>query len=1074
MVNGDITKIWNNPVNQGLQEWNEKVDRELLPNFYTQQEQDAEWWSTDNWATWNFVFDKAVKNAGFAVGAMVGGNIANRLLMSAGTRIGAAAATAASRAQMSQSFKIFSPLLRNTSRAFSQGKNVEAYEILANKLSSIADVSQKTNQMAQLLNTSSKFANFGETARRTMVAAYSSAGEASMEAIMGGNEMKENLIQKYIEENGVEPTGKALEGINETVRSFGKNSFFGNMALLGVTEYIQLPYLAGSAWKNTRSAIKNSTDDVIRTGSKLTEAAAPTTKFGKLYQGAKKYGTYVFDPKETLQEMGQFALQVGATNYFEKANQTDSAENILDGMLNFFMEAPSVLKEAATYGLVGRDEEGEGVGVLVSKEGIEGGILGGLTGGLMQARGKYRLDKQRKSNTQKLIQESELAPTLKEVIEDRIRTVNRATILQEQQQEAAVQNDILESKDLKTDLAFNYAMHKVKYGRTDLVLDELQETKKQVMSSENGFSELQSEGIGNINDTKEQFLERITEIENFVKDLDQSYDQLNTLYGAQTITDSETNQVYRKYSDTSIEYMAYSATKIKDYDKRILELNNSLGTKGIASGITVLQSIIENNKPNREAVEKTLQEINKTDISTAEKNELKSTLTDLIELSLRRKSFLQEYNDVVENPNRYRQHSQIREYGYVSELDVTVEQKDVIKDRRKKSKTFEKKIKVGKEYSLKEQLRKENNELQFAPKITVLSQTLDEEFKVLMPDGSIQYLTPSEFKDYNISDESNTSETFEKILDKAIDKVLALPSYKEIGVPQENESKLEFINSLNNEELINNVEKEFNKQASVLLKAIEEERILNEKLILQKKALDEELARLAASSTSVESTSSSEGEFVGSEDNRKDVGRLFLSTTTPSEDTPKGIEDSKLPHIKRSRNFLNNFKFFKNRDKYKVIIVTPNNAKELGLDGIIQISYKNNINDELTKEQIDPELGFMAQVFIMQTPDGNFFVNEKGEKLNKVGEESSTILDNVVFQTMTSASLFTQGGFNKVRSGQETEAETYLEAYKIFRQELFEQKGYTPYPFSISRGISNQTSNNKVFLCKEIILQTSI
>jgi hypothetical protein len=747
LISGDVTKIWNNEANQALQAWNEKMEQEILPNFYTQQEQDAEWWSKDNWLTWNFVFDKGVKNAGFAVGAMVGGNIANRLLMSLGTRIGAAASTAANRAQMSQSFKLFSPLLRNTSRAFSQGKNKEAFEILTSKLSSILDVSKASNQLAQLTKTSSQFANFGETARRTMVAAYSSGGEASMEAIMGGNEMKENLVQKYIEENGAEPTGKALELIDETVRRFGKNAFFGNMALLGATEYIQLPYLHGSSWKNTRNAIRNSTDDVIRTGSKLAEVPVPKTKFGKLYQGVKKYGTYVFDPKEMGQEMGQYALQVGSTNYFEKANQTEAAENIFDGMLNFFMEAPSVLKEAATYGLIGRDEEGEGVGALVSKEGMESGLLGGITGGLMQARGKYSAGKQRKTNTQKLITESQLAPTLKEVIEDRIRTVNRATVLQEQQQEAAVQNDILESKDLKTDLAFNYAMHKVKYGRTDLVLDELNETRKQVLSGENGFSELQSEGIGNINDTREQFLQRLNEIETFVKDLDQSYEQLNTLYGADTVTDAD-GKLVKRFSDDAIERLAYATTKIKDYDVRIPELKSKIVSKGIIVD-QALSDVV--NDPESSSIEEKLLEVEGLDstlYTDADKNELKQEILDVTDLTLRKKLFIDEFNEITKKPENF-----VKNVSSKSTID-TIEDDDKSPKQKilLKTKTGEGFVEIGTEYFLGKvtEYSVGGKEVYRTPKLTVLGENEDGTIKIKDSKGDVRDVSKNVLLDYKL------------------------------------------------------------------------------------------------------------------------------------------------------------------------------------------------------------------------------------------------------------------------------------------------------------------------------------
>jgi|694.fasta_scaffold01841_4 predicted NAD-dependent protein-ADP-ribosyltransferase YbiA (DUF1768 family) len=652
MINGDATKIFNNSVNQELQAWNEKVDAEFLPNFYTQREQNAQWWEKDNWMTSNFLFDKLIKNSGYAVGAMVGGNIANGLLSRAGTAIGGTAASLATRSQMSQAFKLFTPLLRNTSRAFSRGKNIEAAGILTSELSSIADTARRTSEIAKIMNTSSQFAKFGDTGRRGLVALYSSTGEASMEALLGGNQLKEKLIEEYVNENGKEPSGQDLENIENTVREFGKTSFFGNLALLGVTEYVQLPYLAGSSWKNTRAAIRNSTDDVIRTGGKLTEAAPSPTRFNKLYKGAKKVGTYVFDPKEAGQEIGQYALEVGASNYFEKANRTTAAEDWVDAFLS---------STVYSYGLYGRDEKGEGVGALVSKEGIESGILGGITGGGMQAYGNYKQDKIRKSNTEKLIEASEKAPLLKDVLIDRMKTVNRGVVLQQEQQDAALQNDILESKDLKTDLMFNYAMHKIKYGRKDLVIDEINEMKKEVLSSEDGFANLQEEGMGNINDQKQQFLDRLTEIETFVNNLDDVYEQLNTTYGSETFTDEDTGQVFRKYSDDVIEKLSYTATKIIDYDKRIPELSLDL----LKSNINV-QEIIDSELSNDTSVAlaKQLYEIDESDSfsNVINKDNTKQGLKDVIELSQRRKYYVNEYKDLLANPQNYTSTGEKKEF----------------------------------------------------------------------------------------------------------------------------------------------------------------------------------------------------------------------------------------------------------------------------------------------------------------------------------------------------------------------------------------------------------------------------
>jgi hypothetical protein len=102
MPGGKFSDVWDNEVMHGLDDINTSLD-EYLPNYYTQAEQDAEWWSKDNLLTTNFWFDKVMKNAGYAVGAMVSGNIANGVAGAAGRGIGSALARAAV-SDLSQSF----------------------------------------------------------------------------------------------------------------------------------------------------------------------------------------------------------------------------------------------------------------------------------------------------------------------------------------------------------------------------------------------------------------------------------------------------------------------------------------------------------------------------------------------------------------------------------------------------------------------------------------------------------------------------------------------------------------------------------------------------------------------------------------------------------------------------------------------------------------------------------------------------------------------------------------------------------------------------------------------------------
>jgi hypothetical protein len=432
------------------------VDQEYLPNYYTDAEKDAAWYSTDNWFKTNFLFDKLIKNSGFAVGAMVTGNIANTGLLKAGQGLGKAAMAGATAAESSQAVKLFTPLLRNTARAFSNAKNVEAAAILEKEISSIADLSARTSKLGELAKTTNQFANFGNTARRTAVAAYSSAGEASFEALGTAKEFRDKLIEEHINKTGSEPDADALRDINAKADKIGKASFFGNLALLSATEYVQLPKLLGSNYSSSKQAANSllgRTDDVVLKDAKYVAKEA-TTKFGKITDRVKGVSKYVFDPKEAVQEGLQYALQVGTQNYYNKAFQSDNADALVDGFL---------------YGLFGTDKYGEGVGALVSKEGMESIALGGITGGLMQTKANIQEAKQLKTNTAAFLGQLNSTPGFKQSFVDRMNSVNRANILQQQQQDAVIQGDKLEAKDLDADLMHNYLATRIKYGRFDMV-----------------------------------------------------------------------------------------------------------------------------------------------------------------------------------------------------------------------------------------------------------------------------------------------------------------------------------------------------------------------------------------------------------------------------------------------------------------------------------------------------------------------------------------------------------------------------------------------------------------------------
>lgn len=1018
MFTGRLADVWDNEVMRKLDEWNTKVDNEYLPNYYTQAEKDAAWYSPTNLFTTNFLFDKLIKNSGYAVGAMLSGNIANAGLVRAGAALGRAASAGASAAEASQAFKLFSPLLRNTSRAFSAAKNIEAAAILENRISSIADLTARSSELAKIAKTTTDFARFSDAARRTAIAVYSSAGEASFEALQTAKEFRENLIAEYIKETGQEPTEQALADIDAKADQVGKTSFFANVGILGLTEFKQLPYLLGSSYRNTRqaaNAIGGKVDDVLFKEGKYVANTA-TTKFGRLYDKFTGVGRYIFDPKEATQEVAQYALQVGTQNYFNKANRTNDADVWVDGFL---------------YGLVGEDENKEGVGALVSKEGMESLVLGGITGGLLQAKGKIQETKEVTNNTNRFINQLNSAPTFKEAVKDKLSYANRAVVLQEQQENAVIQGNELEARDLHMDLMHNYLAPRIKYGRFDMVMSDLNDLRN-AATTEEGLAELKAQGVANVNDTVPTYRKRLENIERVAKTTNDFYESLNLRYAGVRQEDGS-----RKYSPYVIDKMVYAASKIADYDVRIPQLNNILSEYGVLTG-DVLRTIMKENKPNREATKQALDTINDLDTTSEVKDGLKIALQDVIELSMRRKMFMGEYDDIKANPLNYETDPDVK-FGDTVEVPVSVEDAGIEEATRK--------LEIGKEYSLAQPLRKEGSELILAPKLTVLSQTLGGELEVKLPNGKTTFLGPEEFDQFVISEEDNTSKEMEDTLNSAIKTVLKEDKYKGIEKPEEN--LVQFVNSLDNQELINDIEAEFDRQTKEITERREEEKRQQQELIKNRAALEKQQAEIENKSATIATPPPPTAEeleaMAASQGKLKAASKLFISGITPTERADEPV------HIRNSREFLNNAKNFANRNSLATILVTPNQETALGLNGLTQLSY----GSEDSSDSKNIETGFVAQVFVEQDGGKTFFVDKNGERIAEVNGQPVDI-QRVIFQTMPTTSLYDRSGKPRFRADQLAEAETASKAWGAKRAELFENPAFPikAYRFAISRGVA--------------------
>ena len=1029
---GRLADIWDNEATRGLDAWNNKVDQEYLPNYYTDAEKNAAWYSTDNWFKANFLFDKLIKNSGFAVGAMVTGNIANTGLLKAGQTLGKAAMAGATAAESSQAFKLFTPLLRNTARAFSNAKNVEAAAILEKEISSIADLTARTSKLGELAKTTNAFANFGNTARRTAIAAYSSAGEASFEALGTAKEYRDRLIEEHIDKTGSEPDANTLKDINAKADEIGKASFFGNLALLSATEYVQLPKLLGSNYSSSKQAANSllgRTDDVLLKDSKYVAKEA-TTKFGKIADRVKGVSKYVYDPKEAAQEGLQYALQVGTQNYYNKAFQSDNADVLVDGFL---------------YGLFGTDKYGQGVGALNSKEGMESIALGGITGGLMQIRRNIQETKQLKTNTAAFLNQLNSTPGFKQSFVDRMNSVNRANVLQQQQQDAVIQGDKLEAKDIDADLMHNYLATRIKYGRFDMVKDDISDLHMESMTDE-GLSALKEQGIANINDTRESFQARLATFEKVANYTNDLYKALDLRYSGIANEDGT-----KKYSSEVIDKLVYASAKVANYDLRIPQVNNTLMAVGINTS-EILQSIVKDFKPNKEATDKAIAQINELDVTSTIKDELKTNLSHVIEMSLRRKLFMQEYDAIKDKPEDF-QRKPIVGFGATEEVPVTVEQEEFVAvEPGEQIELFpakkERQLEVGKEYFLKQPVRKEDNTLILAPKIRVLSQTLGGEFEVQLPKGNVTFLSPEQFKNLDLSEEGAESPELRDIMNFAIDNVLSKPEFADIIIP-EGEDKLDYINSLNNAALTDAIEAEFSVNAEDYLKQQADLQASRNKMNAAADKIKFAQTDLAATSGIVPTGNNEEDLMNTSKESpKKDAGVLFTSSSSASMDWNKTLA----PNVTRYNEFINKVKDFKNRKNIKAIMVSQKQEAALGLSGLGALSFREgNFDTDLLNDPIE---GFIGLVFVEDKKGERQFIDKNGNPIGKVGEQVD--LNKVVFTSMPAAKLTNSKGEPKYRAGQEEQANAELAGYQVYRDQLMSAPAdsYQVFDFTPSKGIA--------------------
>jgi hypothetical protein len=923
---GKFSSLYNNEVTQSMDEMSKYLE-DALPNYYTAKEKNADWWSPDNLFTANFWADKVLKNIGYSAGALAGGVAWSSLFKTIGLTN-----------QLVKSGKALE-LVTETEKAMTAVPRVQQYAAMQNTLTSLGKKFLQ-GPASSILKSSD----------RILTSAMGTFGEASLEALQNMNDFRQKAIEEYKATYGEAPTGAALDEINDYSEKVGNFTWGFNTLLLTGTNYIQLPKILGSSRKNDKLLL----GEIERDLSKPIGSQWYTPRPG-LLQKTKGAAGLFFSKGEAFEEGAQFAIQTGTEAFFNRAYENK------EDISSFWSNLASVFEGTMNEGI----EK-----TLDSKEGLESILIGGLSGGIQQIRGNVKeqgffgTGGERAKNTDIAVSSLNKTGT-QQVLKDQIKYSAIGINSQRLRQEGIANNDVLSEKDYERDYALSYIMPRVKYGKTDSIYDEVDNYIQQSTSDE-GFNELKSEGIVSEGETRESFIKRANSVKELAKNTEKIYSQINDRYSA--YVDADGNRIF---SDGVVDRMVYAASKVSDYDVRIPELNLSLLTASIDTQ-SVLEGIIENNEPSVEATKAALDKINSMNVISEEKYTLKRDLQDVIELSLRRKLFIDDYEGIRKNPSAYTEVDKV-----IDTEEPAIVKQQITPEGAKKKKTIEKEVEIGKEYSIKRIAKVEGDKLQVAPKLTVLSKTLGGEYEVMLPDGTTTFLKPEEFKAYELTEQEVDSKDFESIVDDVIDTVLRKKKYNKITKPEGN--KVAYVNSLGNLQLLADIEKEVNaKSEEFFSKIAEEERLAKDTAI--NTALNE------TSDIGIQTRDTSSGGF--EPNNKKTEQEVVDSTTPPVEGYSQ--KEPLAEHYVRANRFGANYYTFANRDNFRGVVVTQGNEKQLGIPGLMQWLKDKGKADAA----VDPSKT-IAMVVMGTDPITNerYFVGVDGKKLDK------PTLDTIIYQT---------------------------------------------------------------------------
>ena len=943
----------------------------------------------------------------------------------------------------------------------------------------------KVNDLARLSAT----ANLGKGFRLTTATLGSAMTEAGVESRNGYTMVKEELINQHkLMHGGEEPTGEDLQNI-ENLSTNAMNTRFGiNMALLTVSNGLQFNNLfktmtgapgSGAVTGSFVQELEGLGKIGLKEGSlDVFEKKAAASALGKVWESVRPKGADIFR-EGVFEEGGQFASERGTYDYYTRKYKSDKYKEQWDGV--------NELMKSTVYGLKEQFGSTEGIeNMLIG--GLTGLIVGGVQSGIDTKRGLGK--DARLATATNILNQVGITSTLQNNYDN---TVTSAGIAKDMEA-AAASGDVFKYKNLQADEFFNFVTSRLPSGMHDVTIEQLNMLKN--LSKEQFESMFQLDFNATNKTTVNDYVDGMIAKANDIKD---THDLINNTFknpfkikynadDINSIIEANNYITFEKYKKDLTYFAAmpnFAEGRIQSIQESVNKINpnittdlleqliNNQGLKELASfyeekatslkktitdyttpadkkkindqikALRTRSELIAQSLNNGKVDDKTFDsllnfELNGQDatvnkaVPSLHTQELMNYAVDINALQDRKRKASKAYDELSTQEGFEKYFKEAEEIA--SDKDTIVNEPEEKKEETAPTPETPKEPAIHRFTNANKQ--SENLEVDrdyemgkvYKTKVNKLD---DDRWQVVSPDGTYEILP--------------TKEKAQERADELTDEFNNLKKIKVLALNPDSTVKIEDVNG----DIYDINPRKLSGFSRVQTDQEKLQKIANQ--------LGPSQTRIEIKSGTV-STGDPNTEQQVKEPKKKRVDIFFISSVDSVDD---GVAPSKTYQI-RTRQFLNNVKNFPNKDNIKVMLVTPNQYKGLGLTTLDNVAYgQENFIPEEQAKLVSVDSGLVTAIYVEQDGGTLYYIDKDGKRLSKVDGTQADI-NSLVFSNMPTASLYynykdAKGNpVHRFRQGEEAEAEAYMEAWKAYRAKLFDPNNTSPnlYSFNVSRGMA--------------------